>query len=79
MGMKQIRTPKWRNAYLVVYERKNQTYVIKKEEDDQKVEPAKKDDPENIDDLEPENKPLKLSDPKHPIQEKIRLENQKYW
>lgn len=23
MGMKQMRAPKWRNAYLVVYERKN--------------------------------------------------------
>jgi hypothetical protein len=32
-----------------------------------------------IDDIEPESKPLKLSDPNHPIQQKIRLENQKYW
>ena len=32
-----------------------------------------------IDDIEPESKALKLNDPNHPIQQKIRLENQKYW
>ena len=68
MGMKQMRGPRWRNAYLVVYERKNKTYKVAKEEGVAKTESKKAaEESEMIDDIEPESKPLKLSDPNHPI------------
>jgi len=80
MGMKQMKGPRWRNAYLVVYERRNKSYKVAKEDGEAKAAPKKAaEESEMIDDIEPESKPLKLSDPNHPIQEKIRLENQKYW
>jgi hypothetical protein len=36
MGMKQMRGQRWRNAYLVIYERKNQSYQIVNEDEEMK-------------------------------------------
>ena len=49
-----------------------------KDKSDAKPE-KKKNEADMIDDIEPEDKALKLADPNHPIQQNIRLENQKYW
>ena len=90
-NMISIKTQKWRNAYLLMYERKNQTIAVKAEDDvvdgpsPTKMKKAngkvEEEDQLNLEDVSKEEKPakLKIDDEEHPIQQKIRLENQKYW
>lgn len=81
-GMSNMKTPKWRNAYLVIYERKSQEEVHVEEEESQGSVPAKdakENDGDMPDDDEKAEKKLKPTDPEHPIQKQIALENQKYW
>ena len=40
-GMSNMKTPKWRNAYLVIYERKSQEEAHAEEEESQSAAPAK--------------------------------------
>lgn len=70
-GMGQMRTQKWRNAYLVVYERKEQT--IEPEQDPDQPKPT------ILEPVEPTNPKPTLADPEHPINSQILLDNQKYW
>ena len=86
--MMQMRSQKWRNAYLVIYERKNQHEVHQEEEEVVGVatrpaaNPTVADQVESMMDEESKStvaKAPKLSSPEHPIQQKILLENQKYW
>lgn len=77
--MMQMKSQKWRNAYIVLYERKNQVYVPP-DEDGEANAPAKaKEESQLPDDEDAQAKVVKLSDESHPIQMRIRLENQKYW
>lgn len=87
-GMMQMRSQKWRNAYLVIYERKNQQEIRDEEAEAVAtgVRPAASttvaDQVESMMDEESKStvaKAVKLSSPEHPIQQKILLENQKYW
>ena len=83
-GMMQMKSQKWRNAYLVIYERKNQTYLPKEDEEAEASGSAKQSkEDEQVDAMVDEesspDKGPKLSDPEHPTQQKILLENQKYW
>jgi hypothetical protein len=83
-----MRSQKWRNAYLVIYERKNQQEIRDEEAEAVAtgVRPAASttvaDQVESMMDEESKStvaKAVKLSSPEHPIQQKILLENQKYW
>jgi ubiquitin carboxyl-terminal hydrolase 9/24 len=79
-GMVQMKTQKWRNAYLVIYERKNQTYVYKEDDESADVKAAaEKEEKEELPEDDDLVKKLRIADPQHPIQQKISLENQKYW
>jgi hypothetical protein len=82
-GIMQMRTLKWRNAYMLLYERKNQEYRVQQEEEEIIASKDKKEDPnkqiDSMVDEENGNKAPKLCEPEHPIQQKILLENQKYW
>jgi hypothetical protein len=76
-----MRNQKWRNAYLVIYERKNQNQIQHQYEEIKDPENEKKevDNQEEMIEDDIFKKGVKLNDPEHPIQQKIRLENQKYW
>lgn len=82
--MVQMRTQKWRNAYLVIYERKNQSEMHQEEEEVIATGSGKAADlnaqvESMVDEESSAGKRPKLEDPEHPIQQKILLENQKYW
>lgn len=70
----QMKSRKWRNAYIVLYERKNQTYVPP-DEDGEANPPPKAKEASQLPDDDEAKKVVKLSDENHPIQMKIRLEN----
>jgi len=66
-----MKTQKWRNAYLCVYERKNQEYVMQSDESEETAQSPIKltkkiDDEVQLPDEEI-NKKLKITDPEHPI------------
>jgi len=62
--MMNMRSQKWRNAYLVIYERKDQTYTPKEEEEGVPQEKAPVDD-QMIEDEQVQK--IKIDDPQHPI------------
>ena len=79
--MMNMKTQKWRNAYLVFYERKNQDEMHADDEENQgqPVKEAKANAADAMEDDEKAEKKLKPTDPEHPIQQQIALDNQKYW
>ena len=74
--MMQMKSQKWRNAYLVIYERKNQAYNPKEEDEEVQEEKVPVDD-QMIEDESTAK--IRIDNPLHPIQQKISLENQNYW
>jgi hypothetical protein len=73
--MMQMKSMKWRNAYILLYERKNPIDVLSEEEEEALKLQAK--EPIIIKDVEMKT-PNSLSILEE-IEEKIAYENQKYW
>lgn len=64
------------------YERKNQDEIVVEDEENQGQPPvndAKANAGDVMEDDEKAEKKLKPTDPEHPIQQQIALDNQKYW
>ena len=73
-NMVQMKTMKWRNAYLLIYERKNTNDIVHSDEELDKTSSFKQEDVEMKNAVQSQELNI-LSE----IEEKIAYENQKYW